>query len=218
MEKESHSVTLYFIVATTPVVAAESKHMDYLTVPSSSKMVGIALATTVGAEDITIALSKALAAKGITNVVVSFVEDPAILPFVSKSLSESCHVVLAVAVLNGDAKNMSQFLTKALTEAGLETGCPVVPGMMAPNSYLELKASLPASSQGWANAVSSILAVRNGAQPVAVTDIVHPTILEAAAAVPVPITADVTNVDTLLNDLRESFKVRDLFSTLQRNA
>ena len=181
-------------------------------------MVGIALATTVGAEDITIAVSKALAAKGITNVVVSFVEDPAILPFVSKSLSESCHVVLAVAVLSGDGKNMSQFLTKALTETGLETGCPVVPGMMTPNSYLELKAALPASCHGWANAVASILAVRNGAQPVAVTDIVNPTILSAAAAVPVPITADVTNLDTLLNDLRETFKVSDPLLALQEIA
>lgn len=182
--------------------------MDYLSVPSSSKMVGIALATTVGAEEITVAVSKALAAKGITNVVVSFVEDPAILPFVSKSLSESCHAVLAVAVLNGEAKGMSQFLTKALTETGLETGCPVVPGLMSPNSYLELKALLPASCVTWANAISSILAVRNGAQPIAVTEIVHPSILSAAAVVPVPITADVTNVDQLLNDLRENFKVR----------
>jgi methylmalonyl-CoA mutase cobalamin-binding subunit len=182
--------------------------MEYLSVPSSSKLVGIALATTVGAEDITVAITKSLTAKGMANVVVSFVEDPAILPFIAKSLSETCHVVLAVAVLNGDAKNMAQFLTKALTETGLETGCPVVPGLMSPASYLELKALLPGCTFQWANSVSSILAVKGGVQPVAVTEIVHESVLAAAALPPIVITAETTNLEHLLHDLRESFKVR----------
>jgi calcyphosin len=180
--------------------------MEYLSVPSSSKLVGIALATTVGAEDITVAITKTLLAKGMGNVVVSFVEDPAILPFIAKSLSETCHVVLAVAVLNGDAKNMAQFLTKALTETGLETGCPVVPGLMSPASYLEMKALLPGCACQWANSVSSILAVKGGVQPVAVTDIVHESVLAAAALPPIVITPETTNLDHLLGDLRESFK------------
>lgn len=197
------------MAASVQQVAAESKPMEYLSVPSSSKLVGIALATTVGAEDITVAISKSLLARGVGNVVVSFVEDPAILPFIAKSLSETCHVVLAVAVLNGDAKNMAQFLTKALTETGLETGCPVIPGMMSPGSYLELKALLPACAVQWTNSVSAILAVRGGVQPVAVTDIVHESVLAAAAVVPVAITAETNNTEHLLFDLRENFKVRN---------
>lgn len=195
------------IIVAAPKAAADAKRMDYLAVPSSSKLVGIALATSAGAEEITVAISKALASKGITNVVIQFVEDPTILPFISKTLAETCDVILAIAVLSGDGVQMSQFLTKALTETGLASGCPVIPAMMAPSSYLELKASLPACSNVWSNSISSILAVKGGVQAIAVGEIVSEQLLAAAAILPTPVTAETTNKDDLLNDLRESFKV-----------
>ena len=174
---------------------------------NQTKPIGIALATSTGAQEVTTEISKALTAKGFTNIVVSLVAEPSILPFVTKSLCETCQVVIAVAVLNAESGDMSQFLTKALTETGAKSGCPVVPGTMSPSSLLELKAMLPACATQWANSVSAIVSLQNGAKPVSVTTLVSAEILAAAAAVPVPVTEKVEDVEHLLSDLRESFKV-----------
>ena len=172
-----------------------------------TKPIGIALATSTGAQEVTIEISKALTAKGLTNIVVTLVAEPSILPFVTKSLCETCQVVIAVAVLNADSGDMSQFLTKALTETGTKSGCPVVPGTMSPSSLLELKAMLPSCATQWASSVAAIINLQNGAKPVPVTTIVSAEILAAAAAVPIPVTEKVDDVEILLQDLRESFKV-----------
>ena len=182
--------------------------MEFLTVPSSSKLVGIALAAHVGAENITTSIGKALAARGITNVVISLVEEPSILPFLAKSLAETCDVVLAVAVLGADEKNMSNLLKQQLVEAGLVCSCPIIPGVMIPGNLLELKALLPACTNTWCNSVSSILAIRDGAQPISITAIVHEDVLAKAGAVLAPVSEDVSDLDHLLADFRESMKVR----------
>ena len=181
--------------------------MDYLAVSSSAKKVGIALGTSVGAENITAAIGKTLAARGIPNVVVSLVEDPFILPFIAKSLAESCDVVLAIGVLGVDSKANAANLTSQLVEAGLSCGVSVVPGIMAPSNLLELKALLPACCNTWANSVSSILAVSEVAS-VPIAEIILEDVLLHAATTIEAVSADTTDLDVLLTDFRQSMKVR----------
>ena len=189
------------------VESAEWKSMDYLAVPSSSKLVGIALASKVGPENITSAIGKALASRGITNVVVSLIEDASILPFLAKSLAETCDVVLAVGVLGVDSKGLATLLTQQLVEAGLVCNCPIIPGIMIPGNLLELKALLPACTNTWANSASSILALRGGAQPIPLSEIIHEHVLVKAGTVREPVSAETTDLDHLLHDFRESMKV-----------
>lgn len=138
--------------------------------PSSSKMVGIALATSVGAEEITTAIAKALAAKGITNVVVSLVQSAYVLPYLAKQMAEKCAVVLAVGVLTDDDVFASEILIEALISTGLAQKCPTVPVIIAPKGMLELKSSLSHHCPAWANSVSSLLALGIVA-PVAVSSL-----------------------------------------------
>ena len=210
----TYVINIMKTVEATAANSSEWKSMDYLTVPSSSKLVGIALAAHVGAENITTSIGKALAARGITNVVISLIEEPSILPFLAKSLAETCDVVLAVAVLGADEKNMANLLKQQLVEAGLVCACPIIPGIMTPGNLLELKALLPACTNTWCNSVSSILAIRDGAQPIAITAIIHEDVLAKAGTVLGPVSEDVSDLDHLLTDFRESMKVPIYISDL----
>ena len=186
---------------------SEWKSMEYLAVPSSSKVVGIALAAAVGAESITTAVAKALAHKGIVNVVVSLVEDPSILPFLAKSMTGSCDCVLAIAILSADSTIASANLTQQLVETGMVTGTPVVPGIISPTSLLELKALLPSCTTSWSNSVSSILAISGGAVPVPIGEIISEGVLAEAGATRESISTSTTDLDALLYAFRESMKV-----------
>lgn len=135
------------------------KKIKILSVPSSSKIVGLALATSVGAEEITLAVGKALAAKGVRNVVVSLVHSATILPYVAKQMAAKCDVILAVGVLETDTANLSQILTTALIETGLRVNCPIIPGMLAPGSLLETKAALSVCLPGWIKSILSLVAL-----------------------------------------------------------
>jgi hypothetical protein len=169
-----------YLLAVVEEAAVIVSKMANLTIPSSSKMVGIALATSVGAEEITEALGKSFASKNITNVVVSLVESPSILPYVAKQMSENCSVVLAVAVVKNDTTGLSQILTQALVETGLVQNCPIIPAIISPASLLELKASLSACTDAWSSSVVSLLAL-GVVEPTPLTVvevmIIHPNLL-----------------------------------------
>lgn len=133
--------------------------METLSVSSSSKAVGIALATAVGAEEITVAIAKALASKGITNVVVTLVPNANVLPFLVKQMAETCDVVVAIGTLSPDEGFMTKILIESLIQTGLTAKTPVVPAIISPTGILELKASLPHLCDGWSKSVSSLLAL-----------------------------------------------------------
>ena len=135
------------------------KRMEALSISSSSKVVGIALAAHSGAEEITVEVAKSLAAKGITNVVVSLVESACVLPYLVKQMTEKCSVILAIGLLNEEEVYMKEILIESLIQTGLTQKCPVVPAFITPPSILELKASLHHSCPGWANSVCSLLAL-----------------------------------------------------------
>ena len=133
--------------------------MTFLSVASSSKKVGIALACASGAEEITTAIAKSLASRGVTNVVISLVENATILPYLAKQMTEKCDVVLAVGVLPAESNNLCGVLSQALIEVGLVSNCPIVPAMIAPSSLLELKASLAHCAPTWSSSVVSLLSL-----------------------------------------------------------
>lgn len=135
------------------------KRMEALSISSSSKTVGIALAAHSGAEEITVEVAKSLAAKGITNVVVSLVESASVLPYLVKQMTEKCSVILAIGLLNKEETYMKEILIESLIQTGLTQKCPVVPAFISPSSILELKSSLHHSCPGWANSVCSLLAL-----------------------------------------------------------
>ena len=147
-------------VAATPAPAAVTEAVVTNTlakveISPSSKSVGLAIATPVGGEFVTTALATALASKGITNVVVSQVTEPAILPFLVKNMVSSCAVVLAVAVLTNESSAVGNPLSSALLQIGLEHGsCPVIPGVFAPASLLELKGVMPNHAGEWSSSIS----------------------------------------------------------------
>jgi 2-keto-3-deoxy-6-phosphogluconate aldolase len=135
------------------------KKMETLSVSSSSRAVGIALATSVGAEEITVAIAKALASRGITNVAVTLVPSPSVLPFLVKQMTETCDVIIAIGTLLPDEHFMAEVLIESLIQTGLTAKTPVVPAIISPASLLELKASLPHLCDGWSNSISSLLAL-----------------------------------------------------------
>ena len=135
------------------------KKMNIMTVPSSTKLVGIALATSVCAEEVTTAIGKALAAKGVTNVVVSLVESILILPYLVKEMTQKCETVLAIAVVEEDGAPMADLIAQTLFEIGLAQNCPVVSATMSPSNVLELKAMLPVKARSWASSIVSLLAL-----------------------------------------------------------
>jgi hypothetical protein len=195
-----------YVPAVTVVDVPQTKKMDYLTVTSSSKMVGIALAASVGAEEVTTNIAKALATKGITNVVISLVENPSILSFVAKKLTASCSVVLAIGVLPGSTDVQS--LSDSLIQTGLLNDCAVIPGVITASSLLELKATLPNLCVAWASSVASALALKSGSPVyIPVTAIVPSEVLAAAAIPRVAITAATSCPLSILDDFRVSLKV-----------
>ena len=135
------------------------KKMNIMTVSSSTKLVGIALATSVCPEEVTTAIGKALAAKGVTNVVVSLVESILILPYLVKEMTQKCDTVLAVAVIEEDGQPMADLIAQTIFEIGLAQNRPVVSATMSPSNVLELKAMLPAKARSWANSIVSLLAL-----------------------------------------------------------
>jgi hypothetical protein len=135
------------------------KKMETLSVSSSSKSVGIALATAAGAEEITVAIAKALASKGITNVAVTLVASPSVLPYLVKQMTENCDVIVAIGTLLPDEQFMAEVLIESLIQTGLTAKTPVVPAIISPTGILELKSSLAHLCDGWSNSVSSLLAL-----------------------------------------------------------
>lgn len=148
----------HFFLSTGDVIAP-MKRMNIMTVPSSTKLVGIALATSVCAEEVTTAIGKALAAKGVTNVVVSLVESILILPYLVKEMTQKCETVLAIAVVEEDGAPMADLIAQTLFEIGLAQNCPVVSATMSPSNVLELKAMLPVKARSWASSIVSLLAL-----------------------------------------------------------
>lgn len=143
----------------TGVVTTSLKKIELLSVPSSSKLVGIALATHLHAEEMILEVAKALAFRGITNIVINLVESATILPYLVKQMTEKCDVVLAIGLLNSEESYLSEILTESLITTGLTQSCPVVPALISPPSLLELKASLHTSCPKWASSVNSLVAL-----------------------------------------------------------
>ena len=189
-----------------PVLIAPSV-LPKLEITPTKKAVGLAIAAPPGSElFITTSLATALAAIGITNVVVSHVGEPAILPFLVKNMVANCAVVLAVAALTTESAGVSASLTSALLQIGLDSGsCPVIPGVLAPSSLLELKAVMSNYATTWTNAVHSAIAIQQGAL---VANHVNTHVSEEvlAAAVKVPITSGTTELDHLISDFRATLK------------
>jgi hypothetical protein len=148
------------------------------------------LMDSTGADEITSEISKSLASKGITNVVVFRVKDPLILPFVVTEMTKSCAVVLAVGVLSDKTSGATQTLSRALIQAGLLSECPVISGLINPSNLLEIEAILPEYTACWTSSVSSILALQSGVTPESL-----------AIASKVTITSDTTNLEEPLLDL-----------------
>lgn len=140
-------------------IIALIKKMEIMTVASSSKLVGIALATSVCIGEVITAIGKSLATKGVTNVVVSIVESPSILPYLVKEMAQKCDIVLAVAIMEQDGTAMVELLGQSLVEIGLVQNCPVVPALMSPSNALELKAALPSCTRQWTSSIVSLLAL-----------------------------------------------------------
>ena len=189
-----------------PVLIAPSV-LPKLEITPTKKAVGLAIASPPGSElFITTSLATALAALGITNVVVSHVGEPAILPFLVKNMAASCAVVLAVAALTTESAGVSASLTSALLQIGLDSGsCPVIPGVLAPSSLLELKAVMSNYATTWTNAVHSAIAIQQGAL-VANHVNMHVSEEVLAAALKVPVTSTTTALDHLISDFRASLK------------
>lgn len=158
----------YVLLVVKEEIATIVQKTEVLSLTSSSKKVGIALATSTGAEEITSSIAISLAAKGITNVVVFLVEDPIILPYVAKKMAEDCAVVLAIGVLKNDSSNLSQTLTQALVETGLVQNCPIIAAILSPKSLLELTASIGDCTSGWSSSIASLIALED-ASPIALT-------------------------------------------------
>lgn len=143
----------------TDEIFSTIKKIEALSVPSSSKSVGIALATAAGAEEITVAIAKTLASKGINNVVVSLVPSATVLPYLVKQMTENCDVIIAIGALLPEEQFMTETLIEAIIQIGLTEKTPVVPAVISPNGLLELKASLTNHCESWANSISSLLAL-----------------------------------------------------------
>ncbi len=195
----------------TAVVIEEVKDLEaefkaLSVTPSVSHSVAVIVAGTVGIDAVVLSAATALSTQGITadHIVVSRVQDPAVLPFFVKRIAKenSFKVIVVVAVLTGKSLiQLEQTLLSTLVGMSVHDDVPLVSAVLTPESLLELKATLPSHSSSWAISVTSLL----GALQFESSPVVH---LKHAAS---HIDASTLSVDTLLENFRESLKVCVLF-------
>ena len=197
------------VVSTPPVVSAsiESSEVDE-TLAASLSQIGLSNKTTIGlavagagSDSIIAAVSKALAAEGDYECSMTQVEDPSILPYVTQELIKSCDIVIAASLLTSATQSIGNAIVASLYEVGVRNGKPVIPGIISASSLLEAKAMLPIYSATWLKSVSTINAMQKNAAVESTPLPKAPTKLSSQY------TSDITNVDVLLDTLRDTLKV-----------
>lgn len=170
-------------------VAAEKK--------SVAGKVGILIAGTLGAEELTHAISKALVLEGISGTVISCVSDTALVPFAAQKFVLSVDVVVVGSILMDPSHTEAPTLRTALSQIALSAGKPIIPGLVVQESLLEAKALLGMLAADWARAAAAALNMKHEALVVTEAP-------EVVIVAPVVVTAAVTDVHTLMTALKES--------------
>ena len=133
-------------------------------------------------------------------------------------MSNTCDIVLSIAILGPENSFLKQTLVQSLIQMGMNKQCTIIPSVFVPESNLELKGILSICSKNWVDSIVSMLSIKDGnANPTPIKDLVNEDIINSYVVSKLPISKSEMNVDVIMNDLRESLKVSKKFSFVLSN-
>lgn len=162
--------------------------------------VGLAVAGE-GSDNIIAAVSKALALDDLGDVVVSRVDDPHILPYITQQLLQSVDIVIAASLLTASTQSIANAIAGSLYEIGSRNGKAVIPGIISASSFLEAKALVSIYAVTWAKSVAALAHVHKSKA------VITSPLPKPPAPLAAQFTTETDNVDVLLDTLRQSLKV-----------
>lgn len=172
--------------------------------PEASHTVSVVIAGSKDPEAVKTIITKALVATGIAadSIAVLEIEDVVMLPYIVKRVAtkHDFQAILAVAIFASEA-SLNDTLVGNLLQTGMESGVPVIPGVVTCGSLLEMKALVATNATTWARSLSTVLS---------------PTLsFVAPPEVPPPkpaCTPETDSLEHLLDDFREHIKVKIIFN------
>ena len=171
--------------------------------PAGSKaQVAVVVAGGKSTDAILDAVKKALSEVKITEVAIAKCSDPLSLPHATQVKLKTSELVIAVGLVPNDSTGVTSALVSSLLQVGTNASVPVVPGIFAAESLLEVKAVIPTLAAQWATAAAELLSISKGS-----IDAVPVFVLAPPPPPAAPVTAEVVNVSTLLDDFRATLKV-----------